>query len=154
LNTNRSAITRSVETGRSVVHVGRWFVSLVAGAALSVGFVAPALAASGPPIGPVYDCYGFAVYAQMTYVGALQLKSTTTYLTAPTRKGNSLSGPILKGTYTLHGAKLTFLTGTYGKLHWYGVWKLKTLKDGGDQRHIGLFTPKGQEPMECYPWPH
>ena len=154
MNTARSVITTSAATGRSFLHLRRWFVSLIAGAALSVGFVAPAGATGGPPIGPVYDCYGFAVYAQMTYFGALQLKSTTTYLTAPERKGTSLSGPVLKGTYKLRGAKLTFLTGTYGKLHWYGVWKLKTLKDGGDQRHIGLFTPKGQEPIECYPWPH
>jgi hypothetical protein len=115
--------------------------------------VAPAGAAGGPPIGPVYDCYTFPVYAQMTYFESLQLKSTTIYFTAPDRKGNSLSGPILKGTYRLSGARLTFLTGTFSQIHWYGLWKLKTLKNGGDQRHIGMYTPKGQNVMECYPWP-
>ena len=154
MNTARSVITTSAATGRSFLHVRRWFVSLIAGAALSVGFVAPAGAAGGPPIGPVYDCYGYGTYAVITYFGALQLKSPTTYLTAPTRKGNSLSGTIVKGTYTLRGTKLIFQTGTYGKIHWYGVWTLKTTTDGGDPRHIGIFTPKGQEPLECYPWPH
>ena len=116
--------------------------------------MAPAGATGGPPIGPAYDCYTFPVYAQMTYFESLQLKSTTTYLTAPDRKGTSLSGPVLKGTYRLRGAKLTFLTGTFSKIHWYGLWKLKTLKDGGDQRHIGMYTPKGQNVMECYPPPY
>ena len=116
--------------------------------------MAPAGAAGGPPIGPVYDCYTFPVYAQMTYFESLQLKSTTTYFTAPDRKGNSLSGPILKGTYRLSGARLTFLTGTFSQIHWYGLWKLKTLKNGGDQRHIGMYTPKGANVMECYPPPY
>jgi hypothetical protein len=121
--------------------------------ALSVGFAATALAAGGPPIGPIYDCYGFG--ASMRYFEALQLKSATTYLTAPQRKGNSLVGPVLKGTYTLHGAKLTFLTGTYARVHWYGLWKLKTLSPGrGDPRHIGLYTTRGQDVIECYPYPH
>jgi hypothetical protein len=154
VNIARSVITTSAATGRSFLHVRRWFVSLIAGAALSVGFVAPAGAAGGPPIGPVYDCYTFPVYAQMTYFESLQLKSTTTYFTAPDRKGNSLSGPILKGTYRLSGARLTFLTGTFSQIHWYGLWKLKTLKNGGDQRHIGMYTPKGANVMECYPPPY
>ena len=149
---SRKATTTSASASRNVHHVRQWFASLIAGAALSVGLVSPAGATGGPPIGPVYDCYGFAVYAQITYFGAFQLKSSTTYLTAPTRKGVSLSGPVRKGTYKLRGTKLIFLTGTYGKLHWYGVWK--ATRANGDARHIGLFTPKGQEPLECYPWPH
>ena len=143
--------------GRSPFRARRWFVPLIAGVALSVGFVAPALATGGgPPIGPIYDCYGFSGPV-MNYVTALKLKSKTTYLLAPFRKGkSSLSGRIVKGTYKLRGTKLTFLTGPYGKIHWYGVWKLKTTDTAGftDQRHIGLFTPKGQEPIECYPYPH
>ena len=133
----------------------RWFVPLIAGAALSLGLVAPALATGGgPPIGPIYDCYGFSGPV-MNYVTALQLKNKTTYLLAPFRKGNSLSGKVVKGTYKLRGKKIIFLTGAYGQIHWYGVWTLKTLLNGiGDARHIGLFTPKGQEPIECYPWPH
>jgi hypothetical protein len=133
----------------------RCAVAALAGVALSVGFVAPALAASGPPIGPVYDCYGFSG-AVMNYVQALQLKSTTTYLVAPIRKGNSLSGAAAKGTYKLVGSKLIFLTGPYGQIHWYGLWKLRTSDAAGvsDGRHIGLFTPKGQQPIECYPYPH
>jgi len=133
----------------------RCAVAALAGVALSVGIVAPALAAGGPPIGPVYDCYGFSGAVE-NYVQALQLKSTTTYLVAPTRKGNSLSGAAAKGTYKLVGSKLIFLTGPYGKIHWYGVWKLKTIDAAGfgDARHIGLFTPKGQSAIECYPWPH
>jgi hypothetical protein len=152
VNAARSVITTSVATGRSSLHVRRWFVSLIAGAALSVGFVAPAGAAGGPPIGRIYDCYSYAT-SWTLYIQALELKTTTTYLVAPMRKGNSLSAPVVKGTYTLRGAKLTFLTGPYGKIHWYGVWK-PTRDKFGDQRHIGLFSPKGQEPIECYPWPH
>jgi hypothetical protein len=154
VNTARSVITTSAATGRSFLHVRRWLVSLIVGATLSFGFVTPALAAGGPPIGPVYDCYGYSTYAVITYFGALQLKSPTTYLTAPTRKGNSLSGTIVKGTYTLRGTKLIFQTGTYGKIHWSGLWTLKTTGTYTDPRHIGMFTPKGQEPLECYPWPH
>lgn len=131
----------------------RCALAALAGVALSVGFVAPALAAGGPPIGPVYDCFGYSG-AVSNYVTAFQLKSATTYLLAPTRKGNSLSGPVVKGTYTLRGSKLTFLTGPYGKIHWYGLWKLRTLKNGGDQRHIALYTAKGVDSgMECYPYP-
>jgi hypothetical protein len=96
----------------------------------------------------------------MRYFDAFQLKSTTTYLTAPMRKGNSLSGPILKGTYKLSGAKLTFLTGTYAQIHWYGVWKLHTPGTHDDPRHIGMYTatrhagaPKGENVLECFPWP-
>ena len=136
----------------SFLCVRRWLVPLIAAVALSVGFVAPALAAGGPPIGPIYDCYSYAT-AYSVYIQAIQLKTTTTYLVAPMRKGNSLSGTAVKGTYTLRGAKLTFLTGPYGKIHWYGLWKLKTTDTAGftDQAHIGLFTPKGQSAIECYP---
>ena len=153
MNIARSVITTSAATGRSFLHVRRWLVSLIVGATLSFGFVTPALAAGGPPIGPVYDCYGYGTYAVITYEGALQLKSPTVYFTAPSRKGNSLLGTIVKGTYTLRATKLIFLTGTYGKIHWYGVWS-PTRDKYGDQRHIGMYTPKGQEPLECYPWPH
>lgn len=134
----------------------RCAVAALAGVALSVGFVAPALAAGGPPIGPAYDCYTFPTYGQMTYFESLQLKSTTTFLTAPERKGNSLSGPTTKGTYKLSGSKLTFLTGTFARIHWYGLWKLKYTDVGGftDQRHIGMYTTRGQNVMECYPYPH
>lgn len=163
MKTSRTVIMTPSATGRSFIHIRQWFVSLIAGAALSVGFVSPAGATGGPPIGPVYDCYTFPVYAQMTYFESLQLKSTTTYFTAPDRKGNSLSGPISKGTYRLRGARLTFLTGTFSQLHWYGLWKLKFTDTAGftDQRHIGMYTqtrkggvPKGENVMECYPWPH
>ena len=41
-------------------------------------------------------------------------------------KGSSLSGAAAKGTYKLIGSKLIFLTGPYGKIHWYGAWKLRT----------------------------
>jgi hypothetical protein len=154
VNTARSVIRTFAAAGRSFLSVRRWFAPLVAALALSVGFAAIALAAGGPPIGPAYDCYTFPVYAQMTYFESLQLKSATTYLLAPDRKGTSLSGPVQKGTYKLVGSKFTFLTGTFARTHWYGLWKLKTLKNGGDQRHIGLYTTKGQNVMECYPPPY
>lgn len=96
MNSVQTSITSSVPKRRSFLL--RSFVTLVTGATLSMGFVAPATVAVGPPVGPIYDCYGFAVYAQMTYFDALQLKSPTTYLTAPYRKGNSFAnGPCLEG---------------------------------------------------------
>jgi hypothetical protein len=73
---------------------------------------------------------------------------------APDRKNSSLSGPISKGTFTLRGTRLTFRTGTFSRLHCYGLWKLKTLKNGVDQAHIGMYTPKGENVMECYPPPY
>jgi hypothetical protein len=132
----------------------RCAVAALAGVALSVALVAPALAAGGPPIGPAYDCYTFPTYGQMTYFESLQLKSATTYLTAPDRKGTSLSGPTTKGTYTLVGSKFTFLTGTFAQIHWYGLWVLKTRVGTTDPRHIGMYTKKGQNVMECYPPPY
>jgi len=132
----------------------RAVLALIVGVALSVGLATPALAAGGPPIGPAYDCYTFPTYGQMTYFESLRLKNATTYLTAPDRKGTSLSGPTAKGTYKRVGSRFTFLTGTFARVHWYGVWKLKTLKNGGDRRHIGMYTKKGLNVMECYPPPY
>lgn len=120
--------------------------------AIAVGATAPALAAGGPPIPRVYDCYGYATSGVINYVSALELKSRSVYLVAPTRKGNSLQGTAVKGTYRLRGGRLTFLTGTYGRIHWYGKWVRKRVTDGGDAAHIGLISPKTRATvLECYP---
>jgi hypothetical protein len=126
-------------------------VALIAGAALSVGLISPALAAGGPPIPRIYDCYSYNGY--LNYVQALQLKTRTTYLVAPYRKGNHLSGAAAKGTYKLRGAKLTFLTGPYGQLHLYGVWTPKHTSGGlAVGANIALYyTTKGYSAVSCYP---
>lgn len=117
---------------------------------LVLGALTPVALASGPPVGKIYDCYGFATTEN--YVSALQLKTRTTYLVAPMRKGNRLVGPAVKGTYTLKGPKLTFRSGTYAKTHWHGAWARKsTLGGNTDPAHIGLFTARQQEVLECYP---
>lgn len=123
-------------------------VALVAAVTLSVGLATPALAAGGPPIHRIYDCYG-----ALTYVQALELKTKTTYLVAPYRKGNHLSGRAAKGTYRLRHGKLTFRSGPYAKIHWYGKWvRKRAYPGGGDLAHIALFAPKRhQEVLDCYP---
>jgi hypothetical protein len=44
---------------RGVTYPLKWFLPLIAGVALSVGLASPALAAGGPPIGRIYDCYSY-----------------------------------------------------------------------------------------------
>lgn len=121
-------------------------------AAAAGGATSSALAAGGPPVPRVYDCYGYATAGVINYVSALELKSRSVYLVAPTRKGNHLSSGAVAGTYRLRGRSLTFLTGPYGRIHWTGKWVLKTVTDGGDAAHIGLISPKTHETvLECYP---
>jgi hypothetical protein len=134
--------------------VRRWSLLLIASAALTTGLTSPALAAGGPPIGRIYDCYSYNDNSGfLNYVQALELKTKTAYLVAPYRKGNHLSGRAAKGSYKLRGAKATFLTGPYGKLHWYGKWEPKHTDSTGYvvQASLALFTPKNQTAISCYP---
>jgi hypothetical protein len=144
---------QTLKRGLTHVRERRAALALAGAFAIAIGLTSPALAAGGPPIGPVYDCYGHSGLVA-EYVTALQLKSKTTYRLAPFRKGkSSLSSGVTKGTYKLRGTKLTFLTGPYR--HWHGLWKLRTYNGSNDPRHISLFTPKGVDSgIECYPYPH
>lgn len=102
--------------------VGSVRAVLILSAALTVSLASTAIAA-GPPIGRIYDCYTYVGGLFGTqYVQALELKTKSTYLVAPVRKGNHLSGKAAPGRYKIHGSKLTFLTGSYGQLHMHGVW--------------------------------
>jgi hypothetical protein len=124
-------------------------VGALAGAAV---LSSPALAAGGPPIPRIYDCYGYSSYGVINYVSALELRSRSEYVVAPSRKGNRLVGRSVPGTYRLNGSRLTFLTGPYGRIHWTGEWVLKRVTDGGDAAHIGLISPKTRQTvLECYP---
>jgi hypothetical protein len=139
---------------RGVTYPLKWSLPLIASVALSVGLASPALAAGGPPIGRIYDCYSYNnLSGFLNYVQALELKTKTTYLVAPARKGNHLSGRAAKGRYKLRGGKATFLTGPYGQIHWYGEWKPRHTDAAGytDKANLQLFTPKGQSAISCYP---
>ena len=138
---------------RGLTHLSerRAALALVGALAVTIGLTSPALAVGGPPVGRIYDCYGFST-SVMNYVGALQLKTKSVYVTAPFRKGNRLSGRAVTGTYKLRGTKLTFVTGPYGQLHWYGKWEPRHINvDGGEAAHIALFTPKHVTAISCYP---
>ena len=126
--------------------------ALAVACSVALGTTSPALAGGGPPIPRIYDCYGFATIVP-TYVSALQLKSKSVYLVAPIRQGNHLSGRAARGTYKLRGGKVTFRTGPYARIHWYGKWVLRRSYAGSstDQAHISLFNPQHQEVLECYP---
>jgi hypothetical protein len=134
--------------------VRRWSLLLIAGALLTIGLTSSAIAAGGPPIGRIYDCYSYNYSSGfLNYVQALEMKTRTAYLVAPARKGNHLSGRAAKGTYKLRGAKATFLTGPYGQLHWYGKWEPTHTDSTGYvvKANLALFTPKNQTAISCYP---
>ena len=78
--------------------VRRWSLLLIAGALLTIGLTSSAIAAGGPPIGRIYDCYSYNYSSGfLNYVQALEMKTRTAYLVAPARKGNRLSGRAAKG---------------------------------------------------------
>jgi hypothetical protein len=95
-------------------------VVLLLGVVLSLSLASNALA--GPPIGKVYGCYDNGPVG-LQLVQALELKTKTTYLVAPSYKGKHLSGPVTKGKYKLHGSNLSFTGGAWP--HWYGEWTPK-----------------------------
>lgn len=143
---------RTLALGLTYLRGRRAAFALAGALAGTVGLTSPALAAGGPPIPRIYDCYGYATSGVINYVSALELQSRSVYLVAPSRKGNHLVGKAVKGTYRLRGKSLTFLTGPYGRVHWSGEWVLKRVTDGGDAAHIGLISPKTHETvLECYP---
>ncbi len=102
---------------RNLSAVKRVCSFLLLGAVLSLTLASTASA--GPPIGKVYGCYTNGG-GGLQLVQALELKSRTAYLVAPSFKGHRLVGKAAQGQYKLHGSMLTFLTGAYR--HMYGVY--------------------------------
>lgn len=131
----------------------RAVLALTVGISLLMAWTAAA--ASGPPTKKIYDCYTYSGGALgLHYVQALQLKTTTAYLVAPSRSGNHLAGKAAPGKYKIHGSKLTFLTGPYGKLHLHAVWSPQSKDQFGNVigANISLqdahYKPTG---VSCYP---
>lgn len=52
---------------------------------------------------------------------SLELKTSSTYLVGPPRRGHRLVGDVATGRYQVHGRKLTFLSGPYAH-HFTGVY--------------------------------
>src|ERR1019366_2199366 len=98
--TGASSVARRPRSPR----VRRWSLLLIAGALLTIGLTSSTIAAGGPPIGRIYECYNYSS-AFLNCVQALERKTRTASLVAPARKGNRLSGRAAKGTYKLRGVK-------------------------------------------------
>jgi hypothetical protein len=84
-------------------------------ALIATGLLAssPALASSGrPAIGKVYKCYSDST-GLLEFVQALELKSSSVYLAAPSYKGNHLVGGTAKGRYRERGRKIRWLSGPF-----------------------------------------
>jgi hypothetical protein len=124
-------------------------VVLLLGVMLTLSLASSALA--GPPIGNVYGCYDNGPVG-LQLVQALELNTKTTYLVAPFYKGKHLSGPVTKGTYKLHGAKLSFTGGAWP--HWYGNWTPKHTDASGNLVGANialLYRNRHATLISCYP---
>ncbi len=106
----------------------------------------PALA-GGPQVGKIFDCYTYGS-SGLTYVQALEIKSTSVYLLAPFRKGNHLSGRAAKGRYRSHGHKISFLSGPYAQQHDSGQFRPQT---ANNRATIDILDAKGNSiGISCY----
>ena len=82
--------------------------------------------------------------------GYLKLKKHGGYVTGMQRKGRHLRGTV-KGRWKMHGHKIAWRGGTYGRAGFYGVWNAPG--DGHPKGFIALFWKSSHTwtNISCYP---
>jgi len=126
-------------------------VTFLLGALLVSSGASATSPSSGPPLHRIMDCYSDPS-GVLQYVTALELTSSSTYVLAPSRKGNGLIGKLSRGSDRINGPTVTFLTGAYGRKY-LGHWSLRHTQNGYVvASNLALLTSAHQPTyISCYP---